>query len=1137
MHLKKALKYFLLGTLVVAFMTGETTAANYFTTAATVVSLSGSSPNSFIVGQAGPRKFERLPNGVLVAVFYRILSNSNGTTTLIFSTDNGLTWSDDITIAPNTGFPSDYRNDLCVTYDNNNNVYVLTQNTDADSGAISLRFVKLAWTGSTFNVSVVRNIFGSLDGSSGTSPIYWFKNVLVDKDGTVWVIATITANPSALAGYYPYGLIAWKSTDGGNTFAYDTTFNSGSTQGMLQGSISSTATSVTLTGATIPVSWKHGFSGNDNMWINVGGEWMVYTASSGATLLTVRRGYLSPQTATSNITTLGTDTVIRAGVNTDLSTYRFPSSGIINLDGEKIAYTGLLGNWFTGCTRALTIKNNLALSGSISAAATTVTVNGNLIQNGYEFNQSSLIRIDNEIMSYAAGACSADGTILTVTRNVFPGSGIYNSGGTLIATSSASATTHSSGATIWQGEATLHVPKAVITAPSRFAHAYGDTVWQPPYWNNTGIMSTTLYNGYPVIFYNTLVGYPLVFQYYNGSTWSAPANVLTPPGPGTTPRANGMAYTYSPVTTDNGELNLLAWHNADKTVKQFQWTGSTWISNYVASDVTYMANNNLDAGLTTNGVDLCAFYERMTPSGNFVICSKIGTKTGSTWTWGTETTVVTDVNTNGTASTQYHGMDTITYSGKSGFYPVFWQEASGNGFPYYLKFGKVQTPLFIRSVSPLSASNTSVATLSVSGSGFLDINSSNKVSSVKLSNGVSFSAWTVSDDLTLNSAVLPAGTAPGTYNVIVTDSAGLSATSAMVLTVTGSAYSAPTVTGITPAAGCNVQPSTVAITGTNFMGGVGSAGFTSSVALSASGNTYQLTGWTVANESTINGAVLAVGTPVGTYNVLVTTGAGVSPAGSTMFTVNAGPDVKSITPSSGSEGSAATLTLTGSGFFGGNGSTSVTAINLNDGTFTVALSGYSVISDSVITGAVVPYSAFPSTYNIMITTTGTTNLTSTAKYVISRYSFSGSNAKQVNLPGNSAGPNNVRRLILNSDGKIAAFFPGGDATGGPLCFALSSDGGATFGSIVTIGGGAGTLSNTNVNSIYKDPSSDNIYAVYYNTTIAGAGGRRRISIKKLSYTGASYMSGSEITVVTNTSTSTMTTFTDFAPHNPVLQSS
>ena len=590
-------------------------------------------------------------------------------------------------------------------------------------------------------------------------------------------------------------------------------------------------------------------------------------------------------------------------------------------------------------------------------------------------------------------------------------------------------------------------------------------------------------------------------------------------------------YACSPLSTDSGEFYAAVWTIYDKTIRLFQFTGSTWVSNTIATDANGLGNVNCDVALTTNGVDLNCFYTKLNSNNNFVTCSRLGTKTGGSWSWGTETTIATDTSTNYLSNTR--NLDTVTYSGKNGYFPVFWTEGNNT---VQLKVGTMQTPLLVRAVSPTSATNTSASTLSVSGLGFFNTSAVNKVAALKLSNGVGFTSWNVSDDLTINNAVLPAGTAPGTYNVIVTDSAGLSATSSVVFTVTGSAYSTPAVTGITPASGYNVYPSTVTITGTNFMGGVGSAGFTSSVALSASGNAYQLTGWTVANESTINGAVLAAGIPVGAYSVLVTTGAGVSPSGSAVFTVIAGPDVTSITLASGSEGSAATLTLTGSGFFAGTGTGQVTAINLNDGTFTSALTGFSVVSDSLITGAVVPSYAFPSTYNVRITTTGTTNLTSTAKYVINRYSFSGSNAKQVYLPNNVPGSNGYRRLILNSDGKIAAFFPGGDATGGPLCFALSADGGATFGSTVTVGGSLSNLSNQIAYTVYKDPSSDDIYAAFYTSNFI-PGGRRSVWIEKLTYSGGTYSTNVPINVVpyTSTSTLTLTGIADQPPNISVLK--
>jgi len=1032
------IKYLLLTTLALAFITGEASAVPTNVTMVTT-----GIANISLFTPSGPRLVEKTPNGNLCALIVRNPVAASGTFSFIYSTDNGVTWSDDVYIERNVPYVSDgtsYRGNSAITFDSNNNIFIIIQATDADASQNFLKYVKLTWTGSSYVIGNVKILASANDGSdrAGTTvQLYWIKGIIKDVSNVLRVFYCYY--DQSLSAATAYGLAVLKSSDDGATWTNDTACNIGSTT--LASAMDANTTVLTVNDAT-------GFNSEGTQVkpgiINVGGEWMVYqTRATGTNYLSnVRRGEFAPATNTTAATTLATDTVIRAGNNIDLATTLFANpSGTIDIEGERISYGGISGNQFYTLTRNVTIRSTCTTTNTVAAADTSIIVSGgDIIGNGY--NPDGVIRIDNELISYTGVGQNANATNITLTgcvRGVLPGMvAITGSSGSYVTITSSVAATHAASSVIYQGERLPHGKNAKITKFARTAHSIGETVYAVPVMAPQFAPSVSLYRGYPVIFfvnagYNTQSSQYLSYMYYDGQKWNGPTVLITEPSAFAKRSTNG-AFAWSPVATENGELQLAAWTNIDRVLRHFQFTGTTWVSTIITQDNTYLSSPFTDVGLTTNGKDLNCFYVKTNAANQYVICSKMATESGSTWTWGTETTIATDTNTSIFSN---HSMETVSYSGKSGYFPVMWTE--GHTSPYYYKMEKQQTPLLVRAVSPVSAANTAPATLSISGLGFFNTVSAAKVSAVKLSNGIVLSSPVVSDDLTISSVVLPSGVTAGTYNVVVTDSAGLSATSAAVFTVTGSAYSAPTVTAVTPSSGYNVSPSTVTITGANFMGGVGSAGFTSSVALSVSGNTYQLTGWTVANESTINGAVLAAGTPIGTYNVLVTTGAGVSPSGSAVFTVIAGPDVTSITPASGSEGSAATLTLTGSGFFAGTSTGAVTAINLNDGVYTFALSGYSSISDSVITGAVVPVSVFASTYNVRITTSATTNLTSTAKFAVSRYSPSNTGVMPVTNGGNGYYIPSLRKMVMNSDGKAIAFFQNASSAGGYFSYSVCND--------------------------------------------------------------------------------------------------
>ncbi|MEI7904917.1 MAG: hypothetical protein WCI43_05850, partial [Candidatus Firestonebacteria bacterium] len=870
MHRKTISTYAVLAVLTLALLSCEA----FSSTTVVTINNAGLPNNAPPFGISGPRKFERTPNGNLCALYYRSNSSSTGYTEFIFSADNGVTWSDEIHLGY-ISYPFDYRQNSCMTYDSSNNCYAITQVLDQDSGHSFLRFTKLKWTGSSYYVERIYHLQTNYDGTvTGSDPNSWKKSIVVDKDGVIWVFATINAD--SLSQYYPYFLAIWKSTDGGATWTFDTSCRVASTT--LSGAVDATATSFTIASAT-------GFKASCSF-VNIGGEWATFgkvVTTTGPTMATVRRGKLSPTTATSALTTLPTDTIIKAGNGIDLATTRFSSSGKLNLEGEKINYTGIVGNWFTGCTRGLSIMSSLTVLNAIAANATAVTLSGDALQAGYE--NDGIIRIDNELMTYNIPQIdNGDGLRFpSLTRGLFAGMVYTGSSGTTITCSAA--VPHSAGAVIYQGEATPHGAKAKINVPLRVGHAAGETVFQLPYIYVTQYIESTLYNGYPFLIYvDGAAVAVLKYMYFNGTSWSAPATFWTGSSLGL--RHVTGAYVISPVSTESGELNVAIWNKTDSTLKQFSYSGTTIVSTRISTDTTYLTNSFIDVGLTTNGKDLNCFYVKTNAANQYVICSKLGTKSGGLWSWGTETTIATDT---ATSILSHHGMDTVTNSGKTGYFPVFWSE--GHSSPYYIKLEKQQTPLMVNSISPSSVTNTSQPAISISGLGFYNTNGANKIYNLKLSNEVSFSSWSVTDDLTIQNAVLPVGVTPGTYNIVATDTSGTSATCSSVLTVTGISYSAPTVTDLSPFVGYNVSPSTMTVKGTNFMGGVGSAGFTSRVYLSGGGNTYNLTGWTVASETSINGGVLPSGLPLGFYDVLVTTGAGTTPVSGIQLEIQAGPDV------------------------------------------------------------------------------------------------------------------------------------------------------------------------------------------------------------------------------------------------------
>jgi len=121
---------------------------------------------------------------------------------------------------------------------------------------------------------------------------------------------------------------------------------------------------------------------------------------------------------------------------------------------------------------------------------------------------------------------------------------------------------------------------------------------------------------------------------------------------------------------------------------------------------------------------------------------------------------------------------------------------------------------------------------------------------------------------------------------------------------------------------------------------------------------------------------------VGAYNVKVTTTGGTSvTSGTTVFTVTtAAPTVASVSPSSGDNSTATSITITGTGYFGGTLSSTVTQVKLDDVANT-ALTSVTAVNDTTIRGSV-PVGVTVGSYNVKVTAAGGTNNTSATRFTV-----------------------------------------------------------------------------------------------------------------------------------------------------------
>jgi hypothetical protein len=193
---------------------------------------------------------------------------------------------------------------------------------------------------------------------------------------------------------------------------------------------------------------------------------------------------------------------------------------------------------------------------------------------------------------------------------------------------------------------------------------------------------------------------------------------------------------------------------------------------------------------------------------------------------------------------------------------------------------------------------------SFSGSG-ITVNSTSFVSSTEVSANV-----TIASNATT-----------GARNVTVTNPDTTSATGTGIFTVSA----APTVTSTSPSSrGQGASKQTVAIKGTGFASGA-------SVSFGA-GITVESTSFVSSTELSSKISIESAASP-GTRVVSVTNTDGGVGSLAAAFTVNAGPSVMSITPSSGDRGGSESVAIKGSGFASGATSSFGSGITVNSTTF------------------------------------------------------------------------------------------------------------------------------------------------------------------------------------------------------------
>jgi len=279
----------------------------------------------------------------------------------------------------------------------------------------------------------------------------------------------------------------------------------------------------------------------------------------------------------------------------------------------------------------------------------------------------------------------------------------------------------------------------------------------------------------------------------------------------------------------------------------------------------------------------------------------------------------------------------------------------------------------VGSVSPNTGSNLATVTINITGSGFFGGVLTGTVTAVKLGNTV-LSGYSTASDSTITGAIIPSGILPGTYDISVTAAGGTSVTTtADIFVVT---TPAPAVTSLSAIAGSMAVATTITVNGTGFFGGM-----TTNTVTAVKLGTLSLTYTAPANDSAITGVVIPPGLALGIYDVTVTAAGGSSVTISAdRYTVTTTPPVvNGLSPTQVNNTAPGTISILGTGFFGGLTSSNVSQVRLTSASATIVVSSYSVLSDSQIINAVIPLGYPVGTYDVRVTNTGGENVTSSPK--------------------------------------------------------------------------------------------------------------------------------------------------------------
>src|SRR3989339_883130 len=301
---------------------------------------------------------------------------------------------------------------------------------------------------------------------------------------------------------------------------------------------------------------------------------------------------------------------------------------------------------------------------------------------------------------------------------------------------------------------------------------------------------------------------------------------------------------------------------------------------------------------------------------------------------------------------------------KAGTYDVIVYTPQGSNSTSTGKLTLTTTAPVITTITPNTAVYNQSVTMTITGSGFYAGTNSSDVRGLKVGSTAITTAYNVASDTSITGVIIPNTLTSGTYNVVATTGGGDSAGVPYIVTAP-----LPVVSAVTPNNGNNNANNTIKIVGNGFFGGVGSNRVTM-IQLTGTSTLTITNAYSVISDTEIQNSIIPSGFAGGTYDVKVTTGAGVSVTSANSKYTLVGittPVISSLNPNNCYYGQSATITITGNSFYGGKSSSDVTAVKIYTSPTTTTIAGYSVLSDTTISSVVIPNTINAGTYQMKVT--------------------------------------------------------------------------------------------------------------------------------------------------------------------------